>query len=272
MAARFGAGITPKERLEADCGALLEEGGLTRQQTSWLKALNRSIHKKESGYLSDGKHYLRVGLSALSCIQRILEERDAKPPGAILDYPCGYGRVLRWLQVAFPSASHQAADVDRRAVRFCRKAFGVFARPCKSDPGLNHWEDRFDLIWCGSLLTHVREEMMERVFSFFFEHLNPGGLCIVTTHGNQVEHLLKSRQINYSLSNHAVADLLIQYREKGFGYVDYEPLRKDYGISLSSEMRIRQLAAKAGDWKCVCFDPAGWDNHQDVYAFLKGRN
>lgn len=265
-------GISQKDSLENFRDELLKHEDLTREQISWLQSLNLSIHKKEVGYLENGVHYLRVGLSAMASIQKVLEAASQAPPKAILDYPAGFGRVLRFLKVAFPDARINAAEIDAQAVKFFRSAFRVPAWLCKANPDLNQGRDTYDLVWCGSLLTHSTSEQIERILRYFFRSLNPGGTCVFTTHGEKVEGLLGSGEITYSLPDRAVQDLLKQFRKTGFGFVDYEPAKMQYGISLSSDDCIRHLAQKAGDWNCTYFQPAGWDNHQDVYGFTKASN
>ena len=82
----------------------------------------------------------------------------------ILDLPCGHGRVMRWLRATFPKASLTACDIDGDGVSFCAETFGARPALSSTDP-----EDlvlgTFDLIWCGSLLTHLRPGDWDRWLS-----------------------------------------------------------------------------------------------------------
>jgi SAM-dependent methyltransferase len=160
-------------------------------------------------------------------------------------------------------------DLDSKAIQFCSKAFTVGTSKSSKDFNELNLSDTYDLIWCGSLLTHFNEAQILELLRFFYRHLNRGGICIFTTHGTRVEALLSSGEINYSLNPKQCQAILHQYKETGIGYSEYEPSRDGYGISLSSDAKIRHLAAKAGDWKCQLFHPAGWDHHQDVYSYFK---
>ena len=82
----------------------------------------------------------------------------------ILDLPSGYGRVMRFLKAEFPEAALTACDVIREGVDFCARTFGARAIYGKEDPSELELDERFDLIWCGSLLTHVDEENWGRRF------------------------------------------------------------------------------------------------------------
>src|SRR5262249_5267499 len=104
-------------------------------------------------------HYLVAGLSALRCIMLVLEYLRTDPASirSVLDLPSGGGRVLRFLRTGFPDATLVACDTNEALVEFCGKAFG--ARVTRSTPDINqlHLPGSFDLIWCGSLLTHFDE-------------------------------------------------------------------------------------------------------------------
>ncbi|WP_373458513.1 class I SAM-dependent methyltransferase [Neorhizobium huautlense] len=75
----------------------------------------------------------------------------------ILDFPCGHGRALRYLRAAYPDADIFVSDINEPGVEFCRTQFG--ARPFRSYVELENTEltPSMDLIWCGSLLTHLDE-------------------------------------------------------------------------------------------------------------------
>jgi SAM-dependent methyltransferase len=106
-------------------------------------------------YAGSLDHYLSVGLSGLRIMRLALEIAGATDPKAILDLPCGHGRVLRHIRVAFPAARITACDLDRDGVDFCVREFGVNGVYSSSKPAEIPIGDQFDLIWCGSLLTHL---------------------------------------------------------------------------------------------------------------------
>jgi methylase of polypeptide subunit release factors len=73
------------------------------------------------------RQYLAVGLSAVRCVDNTLKISRTKAVRTILDLPCGHGRVLRFLKVAFPEARVVACDIDATAVSFCKRTFSVEA-------------------------------------------------------------------------------------------------------------------------------------------------
>ena len=66
---------------------------------------------------------------------------------------------------------------------FCQRAFS--AKTVRSDIDFNKLSlpGKYDLIWCGSLVTHLDELAAINLLKFFHSHLSPDGLCIFTTHG-----------------------------------------------------------------------------------------
>jgi cyclopropane fatty-acyl-phospholipid synthase-like methyltransferase len=256
--------------LQAAVYNLLNQENYSPEKKTWLRQISTRVHKYESGYISDGgEHYLKVGLSAMKCIHEAMDSCGLTNPISILDFPCGYGRVMRFLKAAFPRAQIEGADLDKKANRFCSRIFGAKTLDSKPDLEELKLENKYDLIWCGSLVTHLEKERIATLLHFFFRHLNQGGICVFTSHGVRVEDLLARGEINYSLTPDLVEKVLKGYRESGAGFSEYNESREGYGISLTSDAVIRTLAAEAGDWSCVYFEPAGWDNHQDVYAFRK---
>jgi SAM-dependent methyltransferase len=222
---------------------------------------------------ASGRHYLTVGLSALRCIERALACRNGRGPvRSILDFPCGYGRVSRFLRVRFPNAVIAACDIDKAARDFCARTFGAFTlfsdRTFNGLYGAPSLPACFDLIWCGSLLTHLDARDSRRLLTLFYDNLAPGGVCVFTTHGRFVHQGIVENNIWYALTASARSRILDGYRADGYGYADYDN-SPGYGMSLATSERIRALAAEAGDWRETFYLNQGWDRHQDVWAYTR---
>lgn len=230
-------------------------------------------------YIGNGAHYFKVGLSAIDCIEIAMNASGLASVGHVLDLPCGHGRVLRFLVHRFPNAKFTAADLDRKGVDFCVQTFGaegIYSQLDLADFSLNC---QFDLIWCGSLITHLNATGIQELLAFFVRHLMPGGLLVFTTHGERVIHQMLNRKFDYGIAEENIPLLNDSYRKKGFGFADYPntdyygiPLTNsgatDYGVSLTTPEWIRAETRKLG-LKEVYFCEHGWDDHQDVYGFLK---
>ncbi len=127
---------------------------------------------------------------------------------------------------------------------------------------------RSDLIWCGSLITHVEERVAADLLRFFYRQLSDDGVCVFTTHGRRSVRFIQDKTLTYHLTEDAQQRVVYGYEATGYGYADY-PDQTGYGISIVSHQRILEMAKEVGDWSEVLFKENGWDNHQDVYAFVK---
>jgi SAM-dependent methyltransferase len=100
----------------------------------------------------------------------------SSPVRTILDLPSGHGRVLRYFRAAFPDALIAACDVDTDAVDFCARSFA--AKPIYSTIDIEAipLEGTYDLIWCGSLFTHIHADQWHALLQLFSAHLSDSGL------------------------------------------------------------------------------------------------
>jgi len=193
----------------------------------------------------DAAHYASVGRSAV----------------ASLDMPCGYGRVLRLLAQEIPGERITACDINRQAIGFCASQFG--ATPLRSTPNLDSLPaQRYDLIGCGSLLTHIDERRVEQLVRRFAGALVPGGIAIVTIHAEPPAsgpYASIGTQIDSAL------------RERGHFHVSYENALFDYGHVWHTTQYVCEAFAAASDGAVqrVSHAPRGWDDHQDVLAFVR---
>lgn len=207
--------------------------------------------------------YLTVGASALQRMRWALEQARTPRVSQILDFACGHGRVLRMLKAAFPEATLTACDVDPDAMRFCARTFG--AKPVLSSSRISEieLEGGFDLIWSGSLLTHLDEGAWDDALAFFGEHLAKSGTLVFTTHGPWGAERLRSGELAYGLPRSAIDNLLQRYDETGFGFADYEG-ETGYGIAVCSPKWVSDSLTSHPGLKQVAYEEAAWAAHQDV--------
>jgi len=246
---------------------LLSSIDITSEEKSVLGKVSLRVHYADAMYQRNAFHYLSVGLSAIRCIQKALRSAGRESEvETILDFPSGYGRVLRFLRAMFPNSDITAAEIDHTALDFCRRSFSVttlFSKTTFSDLSLPR---RFDLIWCGSLFTHIDEQTAANLLQFLHDHLSDKGVCVFTTHGQRSIDWIQSNKVTYGLTEDAQQKVIRAFQSKGYGYADY-PDKSSYGISTVSHQRMLELAAGVGRWNEIFFIEHGWDNHQDVYAF-----
>jgi SAM-dependent methyltransferase len=246
------------------------EGRRWQSRPDPLLGVNRTLSPQDEMAAGNPDHYFDVGASALQSILAALAvaRRDQASITTILDLPCGHGRVLRFLQAAFPAALITACDLNRDGVDFCAAEFGaspVYSRPNPADLTM---PDAYDLIWCGSLLTHLAEPVCREFLRQFHRWLRPGGILIFTLHGRHFEHDLTSTDSLSRLTSAQTQALLSAYRADGFGYVDYAD-QAGYGFSLTHPSHVMSHWLPLGDWKVLTYHENGWDKRQDVVSLIK---
>ena len=228
---------------------------------------DENISADDTMYEGNTTHYFSVGRSALKAIIQILNVAGQETIRSVLDLPCGHGRVLRYLRAKFPHASITACDIDRPGVDFCVNTFNAAGLYSQKNIAQVDLGGKYDLIWCGSLLTHLDKGMWGIFIESFSQHLAPHGILVFTTHGRSCIRLLEEHQ-TYGLNEKKVPALLIHYKETGFGYANYDH-ESEYGISMSSPAWVLAELQRHPDLKIIFCLEAGWDDHQDVIACMR---
>jgi ubiquinone/menaquinone biosynthesis C-methylase UbiE len=92
---------------------------------------------------------------------------------SVLDFGGGFGRVGRFLPLAFPDAARWIVDPKPQAVAFQEKAFGA---------QVPRAEAVADLVFAGSVFTHLQPEDARTALERIYQVLQPGGLAVLTAH------------------------------------------------------------------------------------------
>jgi len=154
------------------------------------------------------------------------------------------------------------------ALEFCKREFSVSTLMSHKNFSNIRLPLQADLIWSGSLITHINEKRASELLQLFCKHLAPGGLFLFTTHGLTSVKWIETKAYTYGLSVNAQEKLVSELHKSGYEYVNYESL-KNYGLSVVSRERMTQIASSAGQWTQSFFLESGWVGHHDVYGFTK---
>ena len=221
------------DTLEKDAPAVIEE-----------VSPHETMHAMNDG--GDLQGYLETGQWALKRIRVALLAAKKREVKSILDLPSGYGRMLRALKAEFPDAKLTACDIDHGAVDFCAETFGAVPAYGREDPREVEIEGPVDLIWCGSLFTHLNRKGWIRFLKLFESLLEPGGVLVFTTQGRFVADKVFSDPTDpvqcYGMNEEQVGLLKRTFAKKGFAFCDYTfkdyldtlSLPHEYGIALAS--------------------------------------
>jgi len=236
-----------------------------------ISAINLEISPEDNMFVEgDEDHYFNVGLSGLKHILIAITcaQKDKSEMRTILDFPSGWGRALRFIKAYFPDAETTAGEIEERALRFCKEQFSINTLSSDNDFGQIPITKKFDLIWCGSLMTHLNKGKSQNLLEFFYDILNENGILCFTTHGRYSKYLLDSEKYVYGLEKAEIETLKHQYEFTGYGFVNYKG-SNDFGMSIIKPSSIIELLEKNENWKIILYNEKGYDNHQDVIACLK---
>lgn len=220
------------------------------------------------------QHYFDVGANALEIIVQALLVGRRQPPKSILDFPSGSGRVTRHLRAMFPDARIGACDLYQPHLDFCSAHFETV--PLLSQENLGELDvGQWDLVFCGSLLTHLPEHLFWPTIRFISRSLTSTGIAVVTLEGRHALHIQdhKWKFIEDDLFDVARE----QYHASGFGFVDYNPTfranafhkQASYGIALVKPSWLMAGLQEMDDVRIISFAERCWDDHQDVIVFGK---
>lgn len=252
---------------------LTRDPNLTAHDKSMIAKVNCRLSRWDTMFEGDVATYLRVGLSGLRVVESVIQQCPSSVVRNILDLPCGCGRVGRYLAARFPDARITACDLMTKGVDFCAKELGMTPIYSQEDFDKIDLGQRFDLIWCGSLVTHLNPKDILALLRFFDRHLNSNGVVVFTTHGDHVARRL-DEGAEYKLGKEAAKSVVNVYRNQGVAFVPYIGHEKteQYGFALTSPAWIRQQSALFQNWREVFYQPQGWDNHHDVFGYVKTPN
>lgn len=232
-----------------------------------LPNLNLTVSKADTMLGESDGHYLSVGRSALAAIDRALGGAE---PRTILDLPCGFGRVTRALRARFPHAAITVSDLDRPGVDFSAREFDARAAYSVRDFRDLDLGEAYDLIWVGSLMTHLPAAQTKHLLSALRRHLSPSGAALVTLQGPSI--IPRLRETGYGLPPGAAEAVIKEYERTGFGYCDYQGgkdlygvslTNTNYGISLTDKFWLGAVLEECG-LQLRAYEAQAWDHHQDV--------
>jgi SAM-dependent methyltransferase len=131
---------------------------------------------------SAGDRTLQEAFSAYSLFKRIVFEHLGRSCTSVLDFGCGWGRLIRFFLKDIDAANLWGIDCHPDVISLCRQT--------------NHWcrfelvepfpptfiaSESFDVIYCYSVFSHLSEQAHDAWLAEFHRILKPGGIVIATT-------------------------------------------------------------------------------------------
>jgi SAM-dependent methyltransferase len=141
---------------------------------------------------ADPDWFLESGRRTAAKVEELLARhgRPVEEVGDLLDFGCGCGRVARhWRRL--PRTAVHGTDVNGKLVSWCAQnlTFATFSRNDLAPP-LAFPDRRFDAAYAFSVLTHLPEELTFAWLDELARVLRPGGLLVVSTHGEAYVDML----------------------------------------------------------------------------------
>lgn len=101
----------------------------------------------------------------------------------ILEFACGWGRLLQPLSNLLPQAQIYGCDIDDGFLDECRRRCpNAFIIRNNVIPPLEFDDGKFDLIWSYSVFTSLSEEAHQVWLKELARKLTPNGVMLHTTH------------------------------------------------------------------------------------------
>ena len=242
-----------------------------RNDARGLAALNTRIDPRDQMLQHSLRHFREVNRSLSQYFNVALQQHNAAQqvfrrvlgaPNAthrLLDFACGYGRLLRFLTLSIPPSQVWASEIQRDAVDFAVSEFGVHGilsdiDPQRFDPGI-----RFDFIWVASLFSHLPRHLFHGWLSRLVSLTAPGGIVCFSVHD---ECLLPARIPMPTDGIHFIATS-----------ENAELDGNAYGTTFVSEAFVRHaIEAACGSGHPYFRVRRGLANEQDLYVVPRARS
>lgn len=237
------------------------------------RPLSTRIHLHDQMLLHSLKHhrdanaavsqYFNVALQQHFAARQILDALFDPARGSVdvLDFACGFGRLLRFLSCGDRSVQLTASEIQSEALSFVTGEFDVQSLPSTMAPESFEPGRRFDFIWVASLFSHLPEDLFNRWLLRLHALLKPEGVLCFSVHDQALvppnETLPSNGLLFKPQSENAELDV------------------QAYGTTYVSEAYVRAAVGQLAGGGLPCHRiPKGLAHEQDIYvvAAIHGRD
>jgi len=235
-----------------------------------IPLIDRTIHNEDDMFnkaVNGWDDYLLVGKSAIFTIYNALLPSRLNEVGSFLDFGCGHGRVARHLRFAFPCAKLFYSDIDDTAWQYCAAQYDGIGFSSEADFNNLIIPEKIDIIWLGSVFTHLNWGRSLALWRKLFDALKVNGIIVATFRGFESYNMMISNPERFNHGGY-YDQMLNEYLNIGFGYQDYKGY-KNWGQNLFSIQKIAELSQHTKNARLVNYSEAGWANIHDVAVWTK---
>lgn len=170
--------------------------------------------------------YLATGLEHAKIIRELIRKYASTHDGvlAVCEWGCGPARILRHLPALWPSGALELHGFDYNAasITWCRENIpGIRFELNALEPPLEQPDNSLDCLYGVSVFTHLSRELHDAWMQEISRVVKPGGLMILTTHGDTTRaNLLVHEQALYDRGELVVRDKAPEGKRT---FVAYQP-------------------------------------------------
>ena len=207
---------------------------------------------------ADAAFFLESGEQHAALVRGLLEETgtSVEDLGALLDWGCGCGRVLRHWR-GLPRTQVYGCDINPKMVEWCAINLD-FAHVDVTElaPPLPYPDSTFDLIYAFSVFTHLGEDLQHEWIRECRRVLTPGGCLLISTMGEY--YLGLQRLTEEERTAFANGELVVLYEHSA-------------GTSLCSAYHPPAYVRGklASEFDVVAFKPAADEGRHDIHLLRK---
>lgn len=180
--------------------------------------------------------------------------------GHILDFGCGWGRLLRLMPYFSDPSRIAGVDPMARAIELCREhgVAGHLAQSSALPTSLPVGDRRFDLIYAYSVFTHLSLRAMDSAMGALREVVGEGGLLALTVRPIEYWAAMELR------GDAEAAGLRDRHLQSGFAFRPHNLPAVDGDVTYGdSSVDIEWFAQRYAQWDLRGLD-RGWDDQQTV--------
>ena len=203
--------------------------------------------------------YFREGVSMVGLIEKVATWRFGgwAGVGSFLDFASGYGRTTRFVVEHLPAERVTVAEIQRDALEFQQREFGVNTLASTSDPDELESSTRFDLVFVASLFTHLPDRTFGRWLATLWKLVAPGGVLVFSVHDEAINRGGVALHDGFAFIPRSEASALsVEDYGTTFTTADYVRRRLEAAIGAGAAHAIRLPRA-------LCFE-------QDVWVVPRG--
>jgi SAM-dependent methyltransferase len=173
---------------------------------------------------SSGKHALGEGFNFYSEIKRYAANlgRPLTRDSRILDFGCGWGRMIRFFLKDIVADNLYGIDVNSEMIDICLNTvrLGNYSAG-KPEPPTEFDNNSFDVVYAYSVFSHLSESVHIKWVKELSRILKPGGILIVTVWGrNFIEFCRSLRGQNHEFEGHKA--LANSFLDTEAAFADYD--------------------------------------------------